>query len=272
MKIGIHAFSRDSHTDAGLRRAREVEAEGVCLSVEHLPGMKDRGAPDADALRAAVGGYQDAGFVVPAGYAGRWSNELMLDDPSRADEWERLRATLERMAAAGIQSVLFYTTPARPPEPEAEERAFDQFVSFCTRLGRVTDDLGIGIACHPWVSRPELLHGFRRLGEMADRVPHPSIGITYCPGGALAGDDMHAVRERFRGRMHFAHLRDQVGDWRGFEEVFPGTGDVGIPDLIRGLRDAGYTGLLCPEHLGPEPPGRDMEAEAVAYAKSLREE
>ena len=25
-----------------------------------------------------------------------------------------------------------------------------------------------------------------------------------------------------------------------------------------------------PEHLGPEPPGRDLEAEAVAYAKELR--
>ena len=32
----------------------------------------------------------------------------------------------------------------------------------------------------------------------------------------------------------------------------------------------GYEGLLCPEHLGPESPGRDVEAEAVAYAKQIR--
>jgi mannonate dehydratase len=104
---------------------------------------------------------------------------------------------------------------------------------------------------------------------MCRRVPHPQMGITYCPGGALAGDDMHAVRERLRDRLHFAHLRDQIGLWDSFEEVFPGTGDVGIPALIQALRDCGYQGLLCPEHLGPEPPGRDLEAEAVAYAKEL---
>ena len=95
------------------------------------------------------------------------------------------------------------------------------------------------------------------------------LQYDFCPGGALAGDDMHVVRERLCDRLHFAHLRDQIGLWDSFEEVFPGTGDVGIPALIRELQDGGYQGLLCPEHLGPEPPGRDLEAEAVAYAKEL---
>ena len=112
----------------------------------------------------------------------------MLGDPAREEEFERLRATLEVMAAAGIEAVLFYTTPARPSDPDEEERAFERFVTFCTRLGAAADDLGIGIACHPWVSRPELLFGFRRLQQMCERVPHSKLGITYCPGGALAGD------------------------------------------------------------------------------------
>jgi mannonate dehydratase len=174
------------------------------------------------------------------------------------------------MAAVGIRGVLFYTTPERPKDPVEEERAFDQFVAFCERLGADAESLGIGIACHPWVSRPELLHGYRRLAEMCSRVPHRAMGITYCPGGALAGDDMHAVREQLRDRIHFAHLRDQIGLYDHFEEVFPGTGDVGIPALMRALNASGYDGLLCPEHLGPEPAGRDVEAEAVAYAKELR--
>ena len=174
------------------------------------------------------------------------------------------------MAAVGIRAVLFYTTPERPNDPAEEARAFEQFIAFCQRLGADAEAIGIGIACHPWVSRPELLHGYRRLAQMCRHVPQEAMGITYCPGGALAGDDMSAVREQFRGRTHFAHLRDQLGRWDGFEEVFPGTGDVGIPDLVRGLRDSGYDGLLCPEHLGTEPPGRDLEAEAVAYAKELR--
>ena len=272
MKVGIHAFTPDSHTAAGVQRARDVEAEAVCLMVTELPGVAERGVPDADAVRAAVGLYGDAGIDASAGYAGRWSNEMMLNAPDKAEEFERLRSTLAAMAAGGMTSVLFYTTPERPADPAEEEQVFDQFVLFCDRLGAVAGDLGIGIACHPWVSRPELLHGFRRLHQMCERVPHSAMGITYCPGGALAGDDMHAVRENFQGRIHFAHLRDQIGDWRKFDEVFPGTGDVGIPDVIRQLAASGYEGLLCPEHLGPEEPGRDVEAEAVAYGKSLRDQ
>ncbi len=271
MKVGIHAFDANSHTAAGVERARAAHAEAVCLTVDHVEGAAERGVPDAEALKAAVGRYEEAGIPVPAGYAGRWTNELMLDDPAHTEEFERLRKTLTVMAGAGMRGVLFYTTPARPADAAAEEQAFGRFVSFCNKLGTITDDLGIGIACHPWVSRPELLHGFRRLHQMTQQVPHSTVGITYCPGGALAGDDMHQVREQFRGRIHFAHLRDQIGDWRKFDEVFPGTGDVGIPEVVRKLRDSGYQGLLCPEHLGPGRPGHDVEADAVAYAKQLRD-
>ncbi len=269
MQIGIHAFGKNAATVEGVARARSVGAEGVCLGVSAVEGCAEEGIPPLPALRDAVNRYHDAGIAVPAGYADRFSNPLMLNDPSCEAEYRRLVASLERMAAVGIRSVLFYVTPERPADPAAEERAFDQFVAFCDRLGADAAAIGINIACHPWVSRPELLHGYRRLEEMCRRVSHAPMGITYCPGGALAGDDMHAVRERLRDRLHFAHLRDQIGLWDSFEEVFPGTGDVGIPTLIRELRDGGYQGLLCPEHLGPEPPGRDLEAEAVAYAKEL---
>jgi sugar phosphate isomerase/epimerase len=234
-----------------------------------VAGSAESGAPDTDALRDAVHRYHDAGITVPAGYAGRFSTELMLNDPARQAEYDRLRTNLERMAEVGIASVLFYVTPERPADPVEEARAFENFVAFCDRLGADAAAIGIRIACHPPVSWPALLHGYRRLSEMCRRVPHNAMGITYCPGGALAGDDLHAVRENLRDRIHFAHLRDQIGTWEAFEEVFPGTGDVGIPGLIRGLRDSGYQGLLCPEHLGPRTLERDLEAEAVAFAKAL---
>jgi D-mannonate dehydratase len=269
MQIGIHAFGEKAATAEGVARARAVGAEGVCLGVSSVPGAVE-GVPSLEGLRDAVHRYQDAGIAVSAGYAGRFSNAMMLDDPTCEAEYRRLITSLERMAAVGIRAVLFYTTPERPKDPVEEEHTFEQFIAFCQRLGADAAAMGIGIACHPWVSRPELLHGYRRLAETCQRVPQEAMGITYCPGGSLAGDDMHSVREQFRGRIHFAHLRDQIGLWDSFEEVFPGTGDVGIPDLIRGLRDSGYEGLLCPEHLGPEPPGRDLEAEAIAYAKQLR--
>ena len=35
----------------------------------------------------------------------------------------------------------------------------------------------------------------------------------------------------------------------------------------RKLRDSGYTGMICPEHLGPASPGDDREARAVAFLR-----
>jgi len=270
MQIGIHAFGEKAVTAEGVARAKAIGAEGVCLGVTGVPGTKETGVPPLDGLRDAVHRYHDAGIAVPAGYAGRFSDAMMLGDPACEEEYRRLVETLSRMASVGIRGVLFYTTPERPKDPVEEEQAFERFVAFCNRLGADAEALGIGIACHPWVSRPELIHGYRRLAEVCRRVPHRAMGITYCPGGALAGDDMHAVREQLKERIHFAHLRDQIGLYDNFEEVFPGTGDVGIPTLMRALNASGYDGLLCPEHLGPETPGRDLEAEAVAYAKDLR--
>lgn len=271
MKIGIHAFGPEAHSEEGVRRALEIGAEGVCLGVMNLPGVREHGVPDGDAIAASAERYRCAGIAVPAGYAGRWSNEMMINAPGYEAERERLRLTLQRMAGAGIESVLFYTTPERPNDPEQEERAFAGFVAFCQWLGGVLDEVGIQIACHPWVSRAELLFGFRRLHQMCQQVPTPRMGITFCPGGHLAGDDMRQVLSQFQGRIHFAHLRDQIGTYRQFTEVFPGQGEAGIPELVRRLRDSGYSGLLCPEHLGASKPGQDLLADAVAYAKRLRD-
>ena len=200
MQIGIHAFGEKAATAEGVGRAQAVGAEGICFGVSSVPGAAE-GVPPLEGLREAVHRYQDAGIAVPAGYGGRFSNAMMLSDASREAEYRRLITTLERMAAVGIRAVLFYTTPERPQEPVEEARAVEQFIAFCQRLGADAQAIGIGIACHPWVSRPELLHGYQRLAEVCQHVPQEAMGITYCPGGALAGDDMLAFREQFRGRI-----------------------------------------------------------------------
>ena len=271
MLIGIHAFGRDAATSSGVARARSIGAEGVCLGLEAVDSVSDdQHSPDL-VLRDTVHRYQDAGIAVPAGYAGRFSDQMMLGEAAGDAEYGRLLRHLERLALVGIKSVLYYTTPRRPADPHEEQVAFERFLDFCTRLGEDAAAIGIRIACHPWLSRPELIHGYDRLEEMCRRIPQAQMGITFCPGGTLAGDDLLGVLDRLRDRIHFAHLRDQIGTWQSFKEVFPGAGEAAIPSLLTALRDSGYAGLLCPEHLGPAAPGQDRESDAIAYAKHLRD-
>lgn len=270
MKIGIHAYGEEGPTAQGVERARTVGAEGVSLGITEIEGFAEEGVVRQEALAEAVARYHDVGIEVPAGFLGQVPAGMMLSYPGFEEDYRKLLANLERMASVGIRSLVLYVTPDRPRDPAEEERAVESFVTFACRLGADAESIGVGIACHPWVSRPELLHGFRRLEEVCHLVPQRAFGITYCPGGALAGDDMAAVRERFQDRIHFAHLRDQIGLWDDFEEVFPGTGEVGVAELVRGLRDCGYDGLICPEHLGPMEEGRDLEAEALDFLRDVR--
>jgi sugar phosphate isomerase/epimerase len=271
MKIGIHAYGEDALTADGVDRARAMGAEGVCLGIMGIDGFAEDGVVRGDAMSDAVARYHDAGIEVPAGHVGSVPNEMMVGEPGFEEDYRKLVANIERMAAVGIQSLILYVTPERPSDPGDEARAMEAFVAFARRLGADAESFGVGIACHPWLSRPGLLHGFRRLKEVCDQVPNRVFGITFCPGGALAGDDMADVMVNFKDRIHFAHLRDQIGLWDDFEEVFPGTGEVGVADLVRGLRDSGYDGLICPEHLGPPKPGRDLEADALQFMKDVRD-
>ena len=51
----------------------------------------------------------------------------------------------------------------------------------------------------------------------------------------------------------------------GYDEVFPGTGELNFHRVLGALKDIGYSGVLCPEHF-PAIPGDVREAAATTYA------
>ncbi len=85
----------------------------------------------------------------------------------------------------------------------------------------------------------------------------------------IMGGDVSTLVNTFQGKMYYAQLRDVRGRWPAAEEVFPGTGDLDFPDILRRLAAAGYRGTIGPEHLGqPRYPGEDLEAAAVAFMQA----
>jgi sugar phosphate isomerase/epimerase len=52
--------------------------------------------------------------------------------------------------------------------------------------------------------------------------------------------------------------------------VLPGDGHLDLPAIVQALREAGYQGMVQPEHLGrPSEDGEDLLAEAVRRALEL---
>ena len=272
MKIGIHAQKRDQSPAELIERCKEIGVDGVCLGCNVIDGFEETGIPDKDHLETVLDELRSAGFEVPTVLGTHYSNAMFLGEADGEQEREALYHTIERLADAGVESMLFWAIPGASDDDAERREQLERMTETFRRLGDHCAAVGFNIASHPWVSRPAMFHGVKRYREMCDSISTTNIGITFCPGGGLAGDDLPQVIDDFANRIHFAHLRDQIGRWESFEEVFPGEGEYEVAGLVRKLRDAGYNGMICPEHLGKGEPGDDLEARAVAFLRKTLDE
>ena len=81
-------------------------------------------------------------------------------------------------------------------------------------------------------------------------VPSAYNGFTFCMGCyQLAGDNLYDIIHQLGEKIFFVHARDVIRKPNGFDETSFGKGEVDIIGVLRSLRDSGYQGLVCPEHL-----------------------
>jgi mannonate dehydratase len=95
-----------------------------------------------------------------------------------------------------------------------------------------------------------------RLVKIVDR---PANGVTVCTGslGADPSNDLPIIIRRLGGarggggRIHFMHCRNvkRTGEHRFHESPHPSAfGSVDMLEVMRALREVGYTGPMRPDH------------------------
>ena len=73
-------------------------------------------------------------------------------------------------------------------------------------------------------------------------------------------------------RFSIFHLRNIKGGWNNFQEVYPDNGDMDFAQIIRGLWEVGYDGMVMPDHIPQhEDPASGLQGHAFAfgYIKAL---
>jgi len=121
------------------------------------------------------------------------------------------------------------------------------------------------------------IEGMRKLISLAPESA--SLGLNFCQGtvGEMSATPneyvLRAISEFGRaGKIFMVHFRNIKGGFLDFSESFPDDGDVDMTACIRAYRDAGYQGILCPDHvpLSDLDPGRErFFAFALGYTKAL---
>ena len=188
------------------------------------------------------------------------------------DELERVRRSIIASAEASIDTVFiifnFFEVKA------GSENTWQDFLEFHKRVIDTAEKVKVKIAVHGLWHPKHILYNSESYERLLQKIPSEYNGITLCMGVLhQAGEDVAQAVKTFGKKIFFVHVRDVIGRGDNFKEVFPGDGEVNIPEVISALGDIGYDGLLSPEHhpkVIDEPyMGERSTAMCVGYLKGL---
>ena len=123
---------------------------------------------------------------------------------------------------------------------------------------------------------PHVFEGIKRFAQLYDSPYH---GFNLCLGSTAEGLEdpkteilpiIKWVGER--NQIFNIHLRNIIGGWNNFMEVYPDNGDMDFVAIIRALRDVGYSGMVMPDHIPRhDDPASGLQGHAFAfgYIKAL---
>ena len=141
------------------------------------------------------------------------------------------------------------------------ERLWENLAYFLERVVPVAANVNVRMAIHPddppWpiFGLPRIITNAGALERLTRLVDHPNNGVTFCTGslGADPANDLPGMIRSLgaHGRVHFMHCRNvrRTGDKQFNEAPHPSEfGSVNMLEVMRALRDIGFTGPMRPDH------------------------
>ncbi|MFC1717635.1 sugar phosphate isomerase/epimerase family protein [Candidatus Poribacteria bacterium] len=262
MRVGLQTGLRD--IDQLVEQCRQLDVNEVVLPTRAF-------SDGAGEFLKALGKHdiQVSAFIPP-----NPSREAVLGDDKA--ELESLYKTLRTMGETNIKTVLLYPLDRfknylkeyhheNPPlEVMPGEERWGKIIEFFRRVADIAEEFDLKIANHVFAVDVML--------EILETVGSPNLGVIYCTGMYMFGYDPHAGVDIYGiDRIFLCHARNLVrhGPGRqGHEEVPLPDGDIDFAGNIRALMEAGYDGLIVPEHLGEA----GELADSVVYLRKLIDE
>ena len=197
---------------------------------------------------------------------------------------------------ASLSSFDYAQAKQEPPLTEAglisEEIYWDRITYFLKRVVPVAEEAKVRIALHPQDPAMPKETGFRGvhtvlgsvdgLKRFVDTVPSPYHGLNFCQGTVSEmlekpGEQIYDVIRWFgsRGKIFNVHFRNIRGGFLKFQETLPDDGDVDMPRALRVYREAGYDGMIMPDHvpvIAGDTGGQKAFAFCFGYIQALLQE
>ncbi len=281
--IGDDGVSKDSPTEEGMRRIKQLGVDHVLTGGPSIPWKEEQLRALMDRLKA--GGLQ-LGNLMIYGFP-----KSIYGKPGRDEEIEKVRQSIRAAGRAGLPVIEYnfyahrlvegyYAETGRagagltafdydrvkdlPPLPNEGAHSLEEMWSnityFLKAVVPVAEESGVRLALHPNDPPAPLsrssgqimgsLAGWKRL---VDIVPSKSNGITYdCGVTRELGEDPVEVCRYFGERdcinhVHFRNVRVEKPREK-YTEVFIDEGQVDMFAVMKELMRQKYPRLIYPEH------------------------
>ena len=180
-----------------------------------------------------------------------------------------------------------YHMPLTHGRTYSEDEIWANYEYFIKQVVPVAEEAGVRIGIHPddppvpelgGVPRPIFcsFEGYKRALEIADS---PNVGMCLCvgcwlEGGELMGRDVIETIRYFggQGKLFKVHLRNVDRPLPHFVETFLNAGYMDIYQVVRALREVGFSGVLIPDHIPLMDADRRVgTAYSIGYMQALVE-
>jgi len=281
-RVAVFAGVTGRNLDRLVEYCVQIGVDRLNVSCSYVPGYNEEGYLRAESLRAFKKRFEDAGISIAVMDLGGVTPEMALGGEAGEKARSNLLATICSIGEAGIGVANLFTLIERR---EGDEEQWTGLVELYSDVARSAEEAGVRVGTHThWLPRYILWDqaAFKRL---LDAVGSESLGATYDPAiSFLGGDDPYDVIRGYGRMIFFAHARDVKENghswceqWesvrgRRYEDAFCGEGVIDYPRVIGLLIEAGYEGVIMPEHqprVEGEQHGEVSIARAVGYLKGV---
>jgi mannonate dehydratase len=166
----------------------------------------------------------------------------------------------------------------------SHETLWQRVQAFLQTLVPVAEEAGVRLAAHPddppaaFIRRqPRLVYQPGLYQKLLDLHPSKANALEFCLGSLaeMTEGDVYQATERHAraGDIAYIHFRNVTGKVPSYRETFVDDGDIDMARIVRILEDAGYDGVIIPDHtplMTCAAPWHAGMAYAMGYMRALQ--
>jgi sugar phosphate isomerase/epimerase len=249
VRVAIRTDFLGNDIDRIAEYASVLAVRDVCSFPEARECYDDTGSVEMVRLQRYQSRFLENGLAVRL-LTETIDGEVVTSVDSAEIKAKALCRTIETMGKAGVDALFLLLNIPASEDVRAREDQWEHLIQVYREIVPCAEEAGVRIATHGHQFTQFLVWDYDGMSRILEAVPSEYNGVTFCTGCyQLAGDDLYETIRRFGSRIFFVHVRDVIRKPDGFEEVLFGQGEVDVFGVLKQLRDIGYDGLVCPEHL-----------------------